>query len=285
MKINSDHIVHKDDSPPLGPQDKKYIQQVVGSFLYYTCKVDMTILLVLSAITADQSKPTERIMERVDQLLDYMHSNLNAVIQFQASDMILNIHSDVSYMSASKGRSRAGGYFFLGSLPKNGEDTLTHLGKLFLPTMLEALVQFSAQPSSQLDVLLNCMSHLAACANKCPSLLAGGNSLLEAMMCACMSIAQINNSRDDEAVIFLKLSALNVFATITAVPQIKHSIMKLTTLSPCSVGEADRQSSPLLQFLIQGNVGGEQKGVLYLCAELAVLGVNDDKQAWSAKPA
>ena len=60
--------------------------------------------------------------------------------------------------------------------------------------------------------------------------------------------------------------------------------MKLTTLSPCSVGEADRQSSPLLQFLIQGNAGGEQKGVLYLCTELAVSGVDNNEQAWSTNP-
>jgi len=34
--------------------------------------------------------------------------------------MILNVHSDVSYLSAPKARSRAGGYFFLGSLPHDG---------------------------------------------------------------------------------------------------------------------------------------------------------------------
>ena len=31
--------------------------------------------------------------------------------------MILNVHSDASYMSTGKGRSRAGGYSFLGSMP------------------------------------------------------------------------------------------------------------------------------------------------------------------------
>ncbi len=35
--------------------------------------------------------------------------------------MILNIHSDASYLSAPKARSRAGGYFFLGSLPHDGD--------------------------------------------------------------------------------------------------------------------------------------------------------------------
>ena len=50
-----------------------------------------------------------------------MDSNPNAIIRFYASDMVLNVHSDASYLTAAKGRSRAGGYFFLGSLPRNNE--------------------------------------------------------------------------------------------------------------------------------------------------------------------
>ena len=41
-----------------------------------------------------------------------------AVIRFPASDLILNVHSDVSYLSAGKTFSCAGGYVFLNSLPK-----------------------------------------------------------------------------------------------------------------------------------------------------------------------
>ena len=127
----------------------------------------------------------------------------------------------------------------------NANSPPVHLGKLFVCIILKALVQFSAQPSSQLDVLSNCMSHLAMCANQCPSFLAGENSSLEVTMRACMSIAQINNSRDDEDVIFLKLSALDVFVTITAVPQIKHSIMKLTKLSPLDEELQQRAGLPI----------------------------------------
>ncbi len=35
--------------------------------------------------------------------------------------MILNVHSDALYLSAPKARSSAGGYFFLGSLPRDGD--------------------------------------------------------------------------------------------------------------------------------------------------------------------
>ena len=34
--------------------------------------------------------------------------------------MILNIHSDASYLTAPKARSRAGGHYFLGSIPQDG---------------------------------------------------------------------------------------------------------------------------------------------------------------------
>jgi len=60
-------------------------------------------------------------MQCVKQLLDYVSSNPNANIRFQASNMILNINSDTSYLSSGKGRSRADRYFSLGSLSRNGE--------------------------------------------------------------------------------------------------------------------------------------------------------------------
>jgi hypothetical protein len=118
---NSDEIIQETDSPLLDKEGKKYVQQVLGSFLYYARAIDMTILHALSAIASDQANPTQRTMQRVKQLLDYMHTNPNAIIRFRASDMILNVHSDASYMSAGRARSRAGGYFFLGSMPRDNE--------------------------------------------------------------------------------------------------------------------------------------------------------------------
>ena len=79
----------------------------------------MTILLALSDIASEQANPTKNTTMRVRQLLDYMARHLDAKTQLWASDMILNVHSDASYLSAAKGRSRAGGYFFLSSLPKD----------------------------------------------------------------------------------------------------------------------------------------------------------------------
>ena len=110
-----------DTSPLLDAADKRRIQQIVGSFLYYARAVDPTILMALSAIAAQQSAPTNETLGRVNQFLDYMWTHPDAKIRYRASDMILNVHSDASYLSAPKARSRAGGYFFLGSIPRDAE--------------------------------------------------------------------------------------------------------------------------------------------------------------------
>ena len=109
-----------DDSPRVGPKEEKFVRQVVGSFLYYGRAVDPTILMSLSELASQQSAPTENTMKRVNQFLDYMATHPDAIIRYYPSDMILQAHSDASYLSAPKARSRAGAYFFLGSLPKDG---------------------------------------------------------------------------------------------------------------------------------------------------------------------
>jgi len=46
---------------------------------------------------------------------------LEAKIRFYASDMVMNVHSDTSYLSESKAQSRTCDNFFMGSTPINGE--------------------------------------------------------------------------------------------------------------------------------------------------------------------
>ena len=151
---NSNLIKPEEDSPPVGKEDEKYIRQVVGSFLYYARAVDLTILTALNDIASEQSKPTERTLQRVEQLLDYMETNPGAVIRFRASDMVLNLHSDASYLSASRGRSRAGGYFFLGSLPKNGEPIFLN-GNIAITCAIIKLVAASAAEAELAALFIN----------------------------------------------------------------------------------------------------------------------------------
>ena len=75
-----DIIIEEPESPPLTKDGKKYVQQVIGSFLYYARAVDMTILHALSKITSKKANPTKKTMKRVEQLLDYMATNPKAKI-------------------------------------------------------------------------------------------------------------------------------------------------------------------------------------------------------------
>ena len=53
-------------------------------------------------------------MKAMNRLLNCAATHPDAVIQYRASDMILHVHSDASYLSEPQARSRAGGFDFLG---------------------------------------------------------------------------------------------------------------------------------------------------------------------------
>jgi hypothetical protein len=112
-------LTQPDTSAPLDATAKKLIQEIVGVFLYYGRAVDNTMLVALSAIATAQNSGTEKTMDAVVQLLNYAASHPNAVLRYVASDMYLHVHSDASYLSETKARSRYGGYFFLSDRPQD----------------------------------------------------------------------------------------------------------------------------------------------------------------------
>jgi hypothetical protein len=82
-------------------------------------------------------------MEQTKQLLDYIATQEDAVITYKASDMILAVHSDASYLSEPKARSRAGGHFFLSAAvdapPNNGAIlNIAHIIKHVMASATEA---------------------------------------------------------------------------------------------------------------------------------------------------
>jgi hypothetical protein len=91
--------------------------------LYYARAVDPTVLMPLNDIATEQTKATEKTQAAMNQLLDYLATHPDATIRYHASDMILHIHSDASYLSVSNARSRLRGLFFLGNKSPE-EDTL-----------------------------------------------------------------------------------------------------------------------------------------------------------------
>ena len=99
----------------------KRIQQIIGGILYYARAVDSTTLSGRSSITSEQAQATEKTKMKVKQLLDYLATMPDTKIRYHKSEMILNIHSDASYLSESRAQSRVAGYYYMGSNPVNGQ--------------------------------------------------------------------------------------------------------------------------------------------------------------------
>ena len=111
-----------DTSKPLSQEEKRFVQQVLGTFLYYGRAIDGTMLTALSAIASFQATPTQKTMKKTKLFLDYAATHPDAVLTYRKSNMVLAVHSDASYLTEPQARSRAGGHHYLSSdvkLPPN----------------------------------------------------------------------------------------------------------------------------------------------------------------------
>jgi hypothetical protein len=101
------------------------------------------MLTALSALATEQANPTEATMTKCKQFLDYAASQEDAVVTYKASDMKLEIHSDASYLSEPKARSRAGGHFFL--TRKNNNTTPDNGAVLNVAQVIKAVMSSAAE--------------------------------------------------------------------------------------------------------------------------------------------
>jgi hypothetical protein len=75
------------------------------------------VLMLLNDIETELTRTTEKTQAATNQLLDYIATHPDATIRYHASDMILHIHSDASYLSVSNARNRLRGLVLLGNKP------------------------------------------------------------------------------------------------------------------------------------------------------------------------
>ena len=132
----------EDDTAKLDNEGMKYIMQVTGVFLYYARAVDGLMLPALSAIATEQASPTETTMARTKQFLDYAATHPDAVLTYRASDMVLAIHSNASFLNEKRSRSRMGGHHFLSSntpIPANNGAVLN------LSNIIKAVMSSAAE--------------------------------------------------------------------------------------------------------------------------------------------
>jgi hypothetical protein len=97
----------------------------------------------LNDIATEQTKATEKTQGATNQLLDYLATHPDAIIRYHASNMILHIHSDSSYLSVSNARSCLGGMFFLGN--KSPEQDMLNRSILNVASVIKNVVSSAAE--------------------------------------------------------------------------------------------------------------------------------------------
>jgi len=123
MDKKTQYTKDHDPSNPLDEKGIKRLQEIVGVLLYYARAIDYTMLPALGSLAAAQSKATETTAKACTKLLNYAATHPDAVVRYHKSRMILQIHSDTSYLSETEARSRAGGFFYLGdNMDKSSPD-------------------------------------------------------------------------------------------------------------------------------------------------------------------
>jgi hypothetical protein len=102
-------------SPALSDKDVNKLQQLTGALLYYARAVDPTLIMPINVLASEPSNAPAVTADEVIKLLNYRNTRPETKIRYHASDMILHIHSDASYLSENEAKSRAGGFFYMGS--------------------------------------------------------------------------------------------------------------------------------------------------------------------------
>ena len=132
---------HIEKRPALNSQQINRIQKICGKFLYLARAIDNTMQHALNKIAVATTKSTEQTEKAVIQFLDYCATHLDPQIRYQASDMILNVDSDASYLVKTEAWSRMGGFHFLG----NKEGKLFNGNILVLAKVIRNVMASSAE--------------------------------------------------------------------------------------------------------------------------------------------
>ena len=77
--------------------------------------------------------------------MDYCATHDDAKISYFASEMILYVHSDASYLLASRSRSRVGGYFFLSKKISEGQQIRHNGAILVIAAILKNVMAYAAE--------------------------------------------------------------------------------------------------------------------------------------------
>ena len=97
--------------------------------------------VTVSIIYLTDQKDLKKTLIAQQHFLDYCYWNPNAVKLYKASDMILFVNSDASYLTAPGSKSRAGGFFYLG----NKDESIINGSILYLTTIIKNVMASAAE--------------------------------------------------------------------------------------------------------------------------------------------
>ena len=86
------------------PEKNLDLQKLVGKLIFCGPAVDFSLLVAVGSLAAQQNEPIEKKDEDMVQLLNYCASNPDAIIRYHASDMVLHVSSNASYVSEPNAR-------------------------------------------------------------------------------------------------------------------------------------------------------------------------------------
>ena len=122
------------------PKQKLHLQRIVGKFLYFARATDETMGQGLNQLST-KSEGSETTLTAQQHFLDYCYWNPDPVKLYKASDMILFVDSDASYLTAPGSKSRAGGFFYLG----NKDKSIINGSILYLTTIIKNVMASAAE--------------------------------------------------------------------------------------------------------------------------------------------
>ena len=128
--------------------------RIVGSLILWGRAIYNTLLTALSDLAAAQAKLNKATQEVAKKPLNSCATYPNPTIRFQGIHMALKVHSDASYLSAPKARSRAGGHLFKGKYSDASKANI-HNGKLVYVVSIIKHVVSSAAEAEMGDLFIN----------------------------------------------------------------------------------------------------------------------------------
>ena len=119
MVLQHNSSIQKDLCQPLDVTGTITVNELIGVLLYYAYINISTIHITMGTNGSQQAKTTKNTAVTYLRILQYIAVHPNLTVRFDASDVILHIHSAISYPSYTFGRSPVRWYISLPSCPQN----------------------------------------------------------------------------------------------------------------------------------------------------------------------